>query len=123
MSSNGAVAVVIPARDESDRIEATVKAAAVLPGVDLVLVVDDGSRDGTKIMAAGAGAAVIRHARPRGKGTAVETGDAAGGAGPLPEPVRSGEADMTIAVFSGSVKLGGHGFVVGLAGAGIQRAT
>jgi hypothetical protein len=150
LSGQASIAVVIPARDEADRIEATVKAAAVLPGVDLVLVVDDGSRDGTKIMAAGAGAAVIRHARPRGKGTAMETGaeavrlldsqegrseprhllfldadlgDTAGCAGPLTEPVRSGEADMTIAVFSGSVKLGGHGFVVGLAGAGIQRAT
>jgi glycosyltransferase involved in cell wall biosynthesis len=148
MSAN--VAVVIPARDESDRIEATVKAAAVLPGVDLVLVVDDGSRDGTQIMAAGAGAAVVRHARPRGKGAAMETGaeavrlldsqegrrdprhllfldadlgDTAGCAGPLTEPVRRGEADMTIAVFSGTVKLGGHGFVVGLSGAGIQRAT
>jgi len=30
---------------------------------------------------------------------------------------------MTIAVFSSTVKLGGHGFVVGLSGAGIKRAT
>jgi glycosyltransferase involved in cell wall biosynthesis len=150
MSPNGDVAVVIPARDESDRVQATVKAASVLPGVDLVLVVDDGSRDGTPAIAEGAGAAVVRHPRSRGKGAAMETGaeavrlldsqegrttprhllfldadlgDSAGQAGPLTEPVRRGEADMTIAVFSGTVKLGGHGFVVGLSGAGIKRAT
>jgi len=150
MSPNGDVAVVMPARDESDRIQATVKAASVLPGVDLVLVVDDGSRDSTSAAAEGAGAAVVRHPRARGKGTAMETGaeavrlldsqegrttprhllfldadlgDSAAQAGPLTKPVRQGQADMTIAVFSGTVKLGGHGFVVGLSGAGIQRAT
>jgi glycosyltransferase involved in cell wall biosynthesis len=150
MPLSGDVAVVIPARDESDRIQATVKAAAVLPGVDLVLVVDDGSRDGTGTLAEGAGAALVRHAKPRGKGAALETGaeavrlldrqdgratprhllfldadlgDTAEQAGPLTEPVRSGAADMTIAVFSGTVKLGGHGFVVKLSGAGIERAT
>jgi len=47
MVPSGDVAVVIPARNESDRIQATVAGAAELPGVDLVLVVDDGSRDGT----------------------------------------------------------------------------
>jgi glycosyltransferase involved in cell wall biosynthesis len=150
MPSSGDVAVVIPARNESDRIQATVKAAAVLPGVGLVLVVDDGSRDGTAALAEGAGAAVVRHPRPRGKGGAMQTGgeavrlldsqqgrtpprhllfldadlgETAEHAGPLAEPVRRGEADMTIAVFTGAVKLGGHGFVVGLSGAGIERAT
>jgi glycosyltransferase involved in cell wall biosynthesis len=150
MSSSGDVAVVIPARDESDRIQATVKAAAVLPGVDLVLVVDDGSRDGTAALAEGAGAAVVRQPRPRGKGGALQAGgeavrlldsqqgrstprhllfldadlgETAEHAGPLTEPVRRGAADMTIAVFTGTVKLGGHGFVVGLSGAGIERAT
>jgi glycosyltransferase involved in cell wall biosynthesis len=150
MSSSGDVAVVIPARDESDRIQATVKAAAVLPGVDLVLVVDDGSRDGTAALAEGAGAAVVRQPRPRGKGGAMQAGgeavrlldsqqgrgtprhllfldadlgETAEHAGPLTEPVRRGAADMTIAVFTGTVRLGGHGFVVGLSGAGIERAT
>jgi glycosyltransferase involved in cell wall biosynthesis len=150
MPASGDVAVVIPARDESDRIGGTVRAAAGLPGVDLVLVVDDGSRDQTRILAERAGAAVISHAKPRGKGAAMETGaeavrllddrenrtaprhllfldadlgDTARHAGPLAEPVRRGEADMTVAVFSGTVKLGGHGFVVSLSGAGIKRAT
>jgi hypothetical protein len=146
----GDTAVVIPARDEADRISATVRAAAGLPGVDLVLVVDDGSRDQTRILAERAGAAVVSHPRPRGKGAAMETGagavrrrddqegraapryllfldadlgDTARHAGPLAEPVRRGAADMTVAVFSSTVRLGGHGFVVGLSGAGIKRAT
>jgi glycosyltransferase involved in cell wall biosynthesis len=150
MSGSGDVAVVMPARDESDRIGATVRAAAGLPGVDLVLVVDDGSRDQTRALAERAGAAVISHAKARGKGAAMETGaeavrlldhqegrtvprhllfldadlgDTAQQAGPLAGPVRRGEADMTVAVFSSTVKLGGHGFVVGLSGAGIRRAT
>ena len=142
----GEVAVVIPARNEADRIQATVTAALGLPGVGLVLVVDDGSTDATADRAGAAGAAVMRHARNRGKGAAMETGaeairlldrgvprhllfldadlgETASRAGPLTEPVLAGTADMTIAVFTTTVKLGGHGMVVGLAGAGIRRAT
>jgi glycosyltransferase involved in cell wall biosynthesis len=149
-SSADDVAVVIPARNEADRIQATVIAAARLGGVGLVVVVDDGSRDGTAAAARRAGAAVMRHARNRGKSAAMETGaeavrlldqrehrdaprhllfldadlaDTAAMAGPLIEPVTAGKADMTIAVFAATVKLGGHGLVVGLSGAGIRRAT
>jgi glycosyltransferase involved in cell wall biosynthesis len=144
------VAVVIPARDEADRIQATVTAAAAMAGVAVVIVVDDGSRDATTAVAQRAGAVVTRHGRNRGKGAAMETGaeaarvldqrehrdrprhllfldadlaDTAARAGPLIDPVLAGTADMTIAVFSATVKLGGHGLVVGLSGAGIQRAT
>jgi len=146
----GDVAVVIPARNESDRIEATVRAAAGLAGADVVVVVDDGSGDGTAAIAEAAGALVMRHARHRGKAAAMETGaeavrlleagqdrarprhllfldgdlgETAGEAGPLAAPVRAGRADMTIAVFSHRVKQGGHGFVVALSGSGIMRAT
>jgi glycosyltransferase involved in cell wall biosynthesis len=144
------VAVVIAARNEADRIAATVAGAAGLVGVGLVVVVDDCSRDATAAVAQRAGAAVMRHQRNRGKGTAMETGaeavrlvdqrehrdrprhllfldadlgDTAGQAGPLMGPVTAGTADMTIAVFAATVKLGGHGLVVGLSGAGIRRAT
>ena len=147
---SGDVAVVIPARNESDRIAATVRAAAGLPGVDILIVVDDGSADDTAAAAQDAGASVVRHARNRGKAAAMETGaeavrllednerrdrprhllfldadlaETAAEAAPLTEPVREGRADMTIAVFSTRVKQGGHGFVVGLSGAGIMRAT
>jgi len=151
MSASGDLAVVIPARNESDRISATVQAAALIPGVDIVVVVDDGSVDGTGAYAELAGAFVARHARNLGKAAAMETGaqavaaieaerdpaapprhllflDAdlaasAEHAAPLAGPVQAGEADMTIAVFASRDKRGGHGLVLGLAGAGIERAT
>ncbi|MFG1708467.1 glycosyltransferase family 2 protein [Nonomuraea sp. M3C6] len=145
--STGDTAVIIPAVNEADRIAATVAAAAALPGVDLVVVVDDGSRDQTGRVARAAGARVVRHSRNRGKAAAMETGaeavrlldeDAAPrhllfldadlgatahAAAPLIEPVRAAKADMTIAVFTTRVKLGGHGLVVRLSKEGIRRAT
>jgi hypothetical protein len=68
------VAAVIPAKDEADRIAATVRAVRAIPGVDLVVVDDDGSSDGTAEIAREAGAAVVRHARNRGKAAAMTTG-------------------------------------------------
>jgi hypothetical protein len=151
MPSGGDLAVVIPARNEYDRIHATVRAAARIPGVDIVVVVDDGSADGTASAAASAGAIVTRHARRRGKAAALETGaetvrvveaeratsrhrgprhllfldadlgETAERAWPLAEPVLAGQADMTIAVFTERVRRGGHGLVLGLAGAGTER--
>jgi glycosyltransferase involved in cell wall biosynthesis len=150
MPPSGDLAVVIPAKNESDRIRATVAGAAGLPGVDLVVVVDDGSADSTGALAEGAGAMVVRHGRCRGKAAAMETGaeavrllERANGrssprhllfldgdlgataeaAGPLAGPGLAGDADMTIAVFTDRVRRGGHGLVVGLSGAGIERAT
>lgn len=73
-AAGAAVAVVIPAKDEAERIGATVVAARGLPGVDLVIVVDDGSSDATVDLALDAGARVLRHSRNRGKGAAMETG-------------------------------------------------
>jgi glycosyltransferase involved in cell wall biosynthesis len=68
------VAAVIPAKDEADRIAATVRAVRAIPGVDLVVVVDDGSTDATAELAREAGAEVVRHARNRGKAAAMTTG-------------------------------------------------
>ncbi|WP_017573229.1 glycosyltransferase [Nocardiopsis halotolerans] len=68
------VAVVIAAKDEAVRVGGTVRAARALPGVDLVVVVDDGSADRTSDVALEAGARVLRHSRNRGKGAAMETG-------------------------------------------------
>ncbi|NUR84339.1 MAG: glycosyltransferase, partial [Nonomuraea sp.] len=68
----GDTAVVIPAANEGERIAATIAAAAALPGVDLVVVVDDGSTDQTGRVARAAGAKVVRHSRNRGKAAAME---------------------------------------------------
>jgi hypothetical protein len=72
--SDGDVAVVIPAKDEQERIATTVAAARTIPGVDEIIVVDDGSRDDTARAARSAGATVVRHTRNRGKGAAMRTG-------------------------------------------------
>ncbi len=68
------VAVVIPAKDEAERIEKTVAASFTIRGVDLVVVVDDGSSDATAALAKGAGAVVVRHRSNRGKAAAMATG-------------------------------------------------
>ncbi len=85
----GDLAIIIPARNEADRISATVMAASKLTGADIVVVVDDGSTDQTAAIAAAAGAHVVKHARNRGKAAAIETGAEAvrlietGAAGPV----------------------------------------
>ncbi|HXA29927.1 MAG TPA: glycosyltransferase [Candidatus Angelobacter sp.] len=102
-------AVVIPARDEAGAI-GTVVAAALLVA-DLVVVVDNGSRDLTGAVAAAAGARVVREPR-RGYGHACLAGVAAvglaemvvfvdgDGSMPIEEiprlvaPIRSGTADV-----------------------------
>ncbi|SMY12007.1 glycosyltransferase family 2 protein [Brevibacterium jeotgali] len=69
-----AVAVIIPAKDEEDRIAATVASAKRIPGADLVLVVDDGSSDDTGVHARAAGAEVVTHRTNKGKAQAMMTG-------------------------------------------------
>lgn len=68
------VAVVIPAKNEAERIEATIHAARRIDGVELVVVVDDGSTDATAAVAMGADALVVRHKTNRGKAAAMATG-------------------------------------------------
>ena len=142
------VAVVIPAKDESRRIAATVRAARAIPHVDLVLVVDDGSADATQHVARDAGAVVVRHSHNRGKAAAMETGaavvamrdtadrpprlllfldgdlgESAVEAAPLVAPVMDGSADVTIALLPPQAGAGGRGIVVGLARRSIAAMT
>ena len=142
------MAVVIPAKDEAERIAATIAAARTIAGVDLVVVVDDGSSDGTATIARDAGALVERHPRNRGKAAAMSTGaarvageDAEGAPrhllfvdadleasavnlGVLVPPVATGAADMTIAILPPQKQAGGgRGFVVRLARKGIHDLT
>lgn len=142
------VAVVVPAKDESRRIAATVRAARAIPHVDLVLVVDDGSQDATQHVAREAGAVVVRHSHNRGKAAAMETGaavvamrdapdrpprlllfldgdlgESAVNAAPLVPPVLEGSADLSIALLPPQPGAGGRGIVVGLARRSIQSMT
>lgn len=69
-----AIAAVIPAMNEADRIAATVRSAKQIPGVDIIMVVDDGSTDDTGVRARRAGAEVVTHRKNKGKAAAMMTG-------------------------------------------------
>lgn len=69
--------VLVPAFDESASVGDLVRALRGLPHPPRVLVIDDGSSDGTARRAAEAGADVVRHVRRRGNGAAVKSGLAA----------------------------------------------
>jgi len=110
------VLVIIPAHDEQASLPATLdELRAVAPGTDL-LVVDDGSRDGTADVARARGVPVLCHVINQGVGAALQTGfrwavergydvgvqlDADGQHDPaslaaLLEPVRAGRCDVSI---------------------------
>ena len=67
----GPVLAAIPAHNEARFIGSVVLAARRY--VDIVLVIDDGSTDGTDALAEAAGAIVLRHAHNLGKGEAINT--------------------------------------------------
>lgn len=142
------VAVVIPAKDEAERIGATIRAARAIPRVDLIVVVDDGSEDNTRDVARAAGATVVRHSVNRGKASALETGaavvamrdpedapqravlfldadlgDSAVECTPLIGPVLSGDVDMTVAYLPPQAGAGGRGIVTRYARRWIRRLT
>jgi glycosyltransferase involved in cell wall biosynthesis len=66
------VAALIPAYREEAHIQAV--ARRTLAQLDHVLVLDDGSLDGTSEEARKAGVEVIRHEKNQGKGAAIKTG-------------------------------------------------
>ena len=142
------VAVVIPAKDEAERVAATVRACRAVPRVDLVVVVDDGSTDATQDHARSAGAVTVRHSVSRGKASALETGasvvamrdyengparlllfidadlgDSAASCAELVPPVVDGVADMAIAVPPKQAGAGGRGRVVRAARHAITSMT
>ncbi|TDB38956.1 MAG: glycosyltransferase [Actinobacteria bacterium] len=132
------VIVLMPAHDEAERISASVTAARSVSSVDRVVVIDDGSRDDTAALAAGAGAEVLVMPTNVGKGGALQAGlnavrddadilvllDADLGATAaeaelLIAPVLTGDAGMTVGVLPRPARSGGLGLVKGLARRGI----
>ena len=135
---------VVAARNEADRIGATVAALrGAIPGVE-VFVADDASSDGTRDAALVAGATVIGRNRPHGKGGNMSAactaaldglpgdatvllcdGDLAATAGrltPLIDAVERGEYDLAVAAFERKVG-GGLGLAKGYAQRTSHRLT
>lgn len=144
------VAAVVVARDDADRVARTVTAVFAVPGVRVVVVADDASRDDTCARAVEAGAHVVRAGHRRGRAAAVDAGAAevalldgartdggalalllldadlgasAGACAALTAPVLAGGADMTIAVAPPDEPPGGRTLVARLARRGIRSAT
>lgn len=137
-------AAIVAARDEGDRIGATLAALRdAIPGIEL-WVADDASSDETCGVALASGATVIGRNRPHGKGgnvTAAATaaleglapdavvllcdgdlGETAGRLAPLVEAVEAGEADLAIAAFERKVG-GGLGLAKRYARWAIRRLS
>ena len=71
------VSAVVPARDERATIEGVLRPLLAHSLVDEVIVVDDGSTDGTAVLARRCGATVISLPAPSGKAEAMARGVAA----------------------------------------------
>ena len=74
MAAPSTTSVIIPAYNEAESIAAVVSALAGVARWHEIIVVDDGSEDGTGERAAAAGALVVRHPYNKGNGAAVKTG-------------------------------------------------
>jgi glycosyltransferase involved in cell wall biosynthesis len=135
--TRGPLAAVVAARNEADRIGATVRALREAFPAAAIWVADDASEDGTAELAMAAGAQVVSRGKPHGKGANVtaaveaalsaepqprlfllcdgDLGESAGRLAPLVAAVESGEADVAVAAFSRRVG-GGFGLALGFAG-------
>jgi glycosyltransferase involved in cell wall biosynthesis len=134
--------IIVTARNEGDRIAATLAALARAFPAEAVWVADDGSSDETARIARQAGANVVASLRPIGKGGAAtlaakralasadgasvallcdgDLGDSAALLGPLVETVRAEQADLAVAAFARRVG-GGFGLALGFASWAIRR--
>ncbi|MFZ5965827.1 MAG: glycosyltransferase family 2 protein [Bacillota bacterium] len=136
------ITVVMPAYNEGDRIGATLDALKKSKHVNRIVVIDDGSKDGTADIAAKKGAEVHRLEKNQGKGYALnygihyavdtseivllldaDLGDSAGEADKLISPIIEGLTDVTIARFPAASKKGGFGLVKKLARYGVKFYT
>ena len=142
------VCALLPAYNEAARIETTIAALRSRPEIGEIVVLNDGSTDGTAGTARAAGASLVLTKPNGGKGAALgaayaaakdradifllldaDLGASAGEAVKLLPPLLNGTADMTVGLlppdpeFAASGQSGGRGFVVRLARWGIERRT
>jgi len=135
------VVAVIPAKNNIESIAATVTALIETGAIGEVLVVDDGSVDGTGESAAKAGARVVVLRSNVGKGGAVAAGISSSGAPDsyllvdadlgasaahatkLLEPLIEDEADMAVAIFPSEGRSRGFGFAKLAAAELLMEAT
>ncbi len=142
------VCALVPAFNEAARIGLTIQALRARPEISQIVVLDDGSTDGTGDQARAAGASQVISTKNGGKGAALmaayaaargrfdvyllldaDLGASAGEAVKLLPPLRRGEADMVVGMlppdpaFAASGQTGGLGFVVRLARWGILRRS
>lgn len=132
--AGASLAVVVAARNEADRIAATVGALRGAFPAAAIWVADDASTDGTSEVAMAAGARVVSRGRPHGKGANVtaaaqaalgdepspqlillcdgDLGDSAARLEPLVGAVAAGECDLAVASF-GRRTGGGFGLALG----------
>jgi len=68
------IGMVIPAYKEEQHIENVVKGVKNVPLINVVYVVDDGSKDRTAELAAASGAIVVKHETNLGVGAAIRDG-------------------------------------------------
>jgi len=68
------VSVVIPAKNEASSLGPLLKKLSGMECVSEVLVVDDGSEDGTRVVCQEQGAVVLPHPYCKGNGAAIKTG-------------------------------------------------
>ncbi|MEP3703590.1 MAG: glycosyltransferase family 2 protein, partial [Lentilitoribacter sp.] len=66
--------VVIPAKNESGSLPLLIEKLLALPDLKEIVVVDDGSTDGTGDIAEKLGAKVVRHPYSKGNGAAIKSG-------------------------------------------------
>ena len=135
------VVAVVPAYNQIQSIAATVKALLELEELGEVVVVDDGSKDGTAEAAREAGARVIALPKNLGKGGAVSKAIGASGAPDgyllidadlsssashakaLLEMLTSDAADMIVSVFPKAGRSRGYGIVKRMANRILMSAT
>lgn len=137
-----ALAVIVAARNEADRIAATVAALRESFPHAALWVADDASTDGTAEVAMSGGAQVVSRGRPHGKGANVtaaaeaalsaepppsllllcdgDLGSSAAGLRTLVDAVERGDCDLAIASFSRRIG-GGFGLALGFARWAIRR--